>query len=56
MHPTLHGMLTTNCWKLVRYHLANNHNMKIIGVNDFCDIMAKRLFEKKLEQWSKTRS
>ncbi len=48
LHTTMHGILATDCWKLVRYHLTNNHDMKAISVNDFCDILAKRLIDNNL--------
>jgi hypothetical protein len=48
LHSTLHGILATDCWKLVRYHLSSIHNMKTISVNDFCDILAKRLIDNNL--------
>ena len=45
LHSTLHGILATDCWKLFRYHVSNNHNMKTISVNDFCDILSKKLID-----------
>jgi hypothetical protein len=48
LHTTLHGILATNCWKLVRYHLSNSHNMKAVSINDSCDVLAKRLIDNNL--------
>ena len=48
LHTTMHGIVATDCWKLVRYHLSINHFMKNITMNDFADVLAKRLIDNNL--------
>ena len=48
LHTTMHRIVTTNCWKLVKYHVSSNHGMQNINVNDFADVLAKRLIDNNL--------
>jgi len=48
LHTTMQGICATDCWKLVKYHVANSHKMKDMTMNDFADILAKRLIDNDL--------
>ena len=41
----MQGIVATDCWKLVKYHVAKTHKMKDMTINDFSDILAKRLID-----------
>ena len=57
LHITLHGILATDVWKLVKYHVAQGHKLKNMSINDFSDKLAARLIFNNLSNGAKaTRS
>ena len=48
LHCTLQGIHVTDVWKLTKFHVADNHPMKNIFINDFSNILSKRLIDNNL--------
>ena len=56
LHTTLHGILVTDCWKLVKYHVPNKHRLKDVTINDFADELARALILNNLSDQPSTRA